>query len=136
MSVERVELVKRGYESWNKGDRSWVLEHMSDDVEWVTPPEDPDPGVYRGHEGVERFWEQWRAAVGDLRFEPEEFVTHGDHVVVTARRSGRGEHSGLEVSDRVVQVFSFVGDKCVRVREYYDRDAALRELGVSKLAGH
>lgn len=134
MSADRVELVRQGYQAWNKGDRSWVLEHMTPDIEWITPPEDPDPGVYRGYEGVEQFWAQWRAAVGQLSFEPEELVAVGDHVVVTARRSGRGEHSGLEVSDRVIQVFTFEEDKCVRVHEYYDRDAALRELGVSKLA--
>ena len=131
---ERVELVKRGYEAWNKGDRSWVLEHMSPDVEWITPPEDPDPGTYRGYRGVERFWEQWRAAVGQLNFAPQEMFAVGDNVVVTALRSGRGEHSGLAVSDTVIQVFTFEGDTCVRVHEYYDRDAALRELGVTGLA--
>ena len=134
MSSERVELVKRGYEAWNTGDRSWVLDHMSEDVEWVTPPEDPDPGTYRGYEGVERFWSQWRAAVGQLEFKIEEIAEVGDHVIVTARRSGRGEHSGLAVSDRVIQVFTFQGEKCVSVHEYYDRDAALRDFGIEKVA--
>ena len=134
MSAQRVELVKRGYDAWNKGDRSWVLEHRSEQVEWVTPPEDPDPGTYRGYEGVEQFWAQWRAAVGQLRFTPEEMIDADDHVVVVARRSGRGEHSGLEVSDQVVQVFTFEGDKCVRVSEHYDRDEALREIGAEELA--
>ena len=134
MSKERVELVKRGYEAWNSGDRSWVLEHMSEDVEWITPPEDPDPGVYTGHAGVEQFWAQWRAAVGQLRFTAEEMIDAGDHVVVVARRSGRGETSGLEVSDQVIQVFTFEGEKCVMVREYYDRAKALREIGAEELA--
>ncbi len=134
MSAERAELVKRGYEAWNSGDRSWVLEHMSVDVEWNTPPEDPDPGTYRGHEGVETYWEQWRTAVGQLNFKPEDVVVKGDHVIVTALRSGRGEHSGLQVSDRVIQVFTFEGEKCVRVNEYYDRAKALREIGASELA--
>lgn len=134
MSAERVELVKRGYDAWNRGDRSWVLEHMSEEVEWSTPPDDPDPATYRGHDGVEEYWAQWRAAVGQLRFEPERMLDADDHVVVIARRSGRGEHSGLAVSDQVVQVFSFEGDKCVRVSEYYDRDRALREIGAEELA--
>lgn len=99
---------------------------MSEDVEWVTPPEDPDPGTYRGYAGVEKFWAQWRAEVGQLRFEPEELVDKGDHVVAFARRLGRGEHSGLEVSDHVIQVFAFEGEKCVQVREFYDRDEAMR----------
>jgi ketosteroid isomerase-like protein len=135
VSRERLELVRRGYDAWNSGDRSWVLEHMSEDVEWVTPPEDPDPGTYRGYEGVEKFWSQWRAAVGQLSFEVEEMLDYDKHVVVMARRKGRGEHSGLEVSDRVVQVFTFEGEKCVRVQEFYDSADALRAIGAEELAG-
>jgi ketosteroid isomerase-like protein len=66
--------------------------------------------------------------VGQLNFRIEEIIDAGDSVVVVARRQGRGEHSGLEVSDRVIQVYEFEGDKCRRVREYYDRDAALSSI--------
>jgi ketosteroid isomerase-like protein len=135
VSRERLELVRRGYDAWNSGDRSWVLDHMSPDVEWVSPPEDPDPGTYRGYEGVEKFWGQWRAAVGQLHFEIEEMFDHGDQILVVARRKGRGEHSGLEVSDQVIQVFTFEGEKCVRVNEYYDRAAALRDVEAAGTAG-
>ena len=134
MSVDRVELVKQGYEAWNRGDRTWVLEHMSEDVEWITPPEDPDPGTYHGWQGVEQFWEQWRASVGQLQFKPEEFIDEGDHIVVVARRTGKGETSGLEVSDKVVQVFKFEGPKCVQVREHYSKEKAMREIGAEELA--
>ena len=108
-----------------------MLEHMSEDIEWVTPAEDPDPGTYRGYAGVEKFWAQWRAEVGDLRFELEELVDQGDHVVAHARRKGRGEHSGLEISDKVIQVFTFEGEKCVRVHEFYDHDEAMKWVGAS-----
>ncbi len=134
MTEDRVELVRRGYDAWNGGDRSWVLEHMSPEVEWVTPSEDLDRGTYTGYAGVEEFWGQWRASVGQLGMQVEELSGHGDHVVAVVRRSGRGEHSGLEVSDRVVQVFSFAGDKCVRVSEHYEKADALREIGASELA--
>jgi ketosteroid isomerase-like protein len=128
MSEELVKLVERGYEAWNSGDRGWVLEHMAEDIEWITPEDDPDPGTYHGLEGIERYWSQWRAAVGQLNFRIEEILDAGDSVVVVARRQGRGEHSGLEVSDRVIQVYEFEGEKCRRVREYYDRDAALSSI--------
>ena len=128
MSEELVQLVEKGYEAWNAGDRGWVLDHMSEDVEWITPEDDPDPGTYRGYEGVERYWAQWRAAVGQLNFRVEEMIDAGDDVVVVARRQGRGEHSGLQISDRVIQVFHFEGDRCTSVHEYYDRDAALGSL--------
>jgi ketosteroid isomerase-like protein len=125
MSKELVQLVEKGYEAWNAGDRGWVLDHMSEDVEWITPEDDPDPSTYQGYRGVEEYWAQWRAAVGQLSFAVEEMIDAGDNVVVVARRQGRGEHSGLEISDRVVQVFHFEGIKCTRVHEYYDREAAL-----------
>jgi ketosteroid isomerase-like protein len=126
MSAELVQLVKQGYDAWNSGDRGWVLEHMTEDVRWITPPDDPDPGTYEGLAGVERYWSQWRAAVGQLNFAIEEILDAGQAVVVMARRQGRGEHSGLQVSDRVIQVFHFNdADKCTEVHEYYDRDAAL-----------
>jgi uncharacterized protein len=128
MSEELVQLVEKGYEAWNSGDRGWVLEHMAEDVEWITPVDDPDPGTYRGLEGVETYWAQWRAAVGQLNFRIEEMIDAGQSVVVVARRQGRGEHSGLEVSDRVIQVFEFEEGQCQRVREYYDRDAALSSI--------
>jgi ketosteroid isomerase-like protein len=128
MSAELVQLVKQGYEAWNSGDRGWVLEHMSENIEWVTPENDPDPGTYRGYEGVEQYWAQWRAAVGQLQFKLEEILDAGDSVVVVARRQGKGEHSGLQISDRVIQVFDFEDGKCVRVHEYYDRSAALSSV--------
>ena len=128
MSAELVQLVEEGYKAWNSGDRAWVLEHMSPQIEWITPEDDPDPGTYHGYEGVEQYWAQWRAAVGQLHFKIEEILDTGDSVVVVARRQGKGEHSGLEISDRVIQVFEFEDLKCVRVHEYYDRDAALSAL--------
>lgn len=121
-----VELIKEGYDAWNRGDRSWVLEHMTPDVEWITPPDDPDHGTFMGHEGVGRFWDEWRDAVGLLRFEPVEFIGESSDLVVVARRSGRGNTSGAQIEDTVFQVFSFgPDDRCFRVREFYDRDQAL-----------
>ncbi len=124
--ADREQLIRSGYDAWNSGDRNWVLEHLSEDVEWITPPDDPDKGRYRGHEAVIYFWDQWRAAVGQLKFDVQEMVERPPHVLVVTKRSGTGAHSGLAVSDEVCQVFSFDGDTCVRVQEFYDRAAAER----------
>jgi uncharacterized protein len=130
VSEQRIDLVRRGYEAWNSGDRNWVLEHMAEDVEWVPPPEDPETRHYHGFAGVQEFWNGWRAAVGELHFEPQEFIDAGDHVVVRAVRSGVGEQSGLEISDTVFQVYTFEDEKCVRVQEFYDRPQAVRSAGI------
>lgn len=132
-----IELVRQGYEAWNSGDRQWVLDHMTEDVEWHTPPEDPDPGVFRGHEGVVQFWDQWRELFGQMRFRPEDVTAEGNHVVVNARRMGRGSRSGVEITERVSQVFRFTDEgKCDCVKEFYDESHALAAAGIAKAASH
>ncbi len=66
MAVDRVNLVREGFEAWNAEDPRWVLEHMSPEVEWVAPERDPFPGTYKGLERVQEFWTRWRNAVGQL----------------------------------------------------------------------
>ena len=127
MGAEQVQLVRRGYEAWNSGDREWVLEHMTPDVEWVTPRDDPDPGTFKGYAGVERFWNNWRELFGLLRFEIVEIEELGDHVLVQAKRHARGEQSGVEIQEQVFQLFSFNSEgRCNRVQEFYDQAEAKR----------
>jgi len=131
VSERHIELIKSGFEHWNRQDPSWVLEHMSPEVEWITPPTDPYPGTYRGHAGVQEFWSHWRAAVGQLRFTIDEFVDAGDRVLVIATRSAKSPETGLQVFDKIAQVFSFdAEDKCVRVEEFHGREAAERAAGL------
>ena len=99
---------------------------MSEDIVWVAPPEDPDASVYRGYLGVQRYWDEWREEVGNLHFDPQRFIAVGDSVLVVVRRLGHGRKSGIDVADEVVQVFDFEGDRCYRVREFYDLAASAR----------
>jgi ketosteroid isomerase-like protein len=131
MRVDRISLVRQGFEAWNAEDPEWVLDHMHPEVEWVAPERDPFPGTYTGYEGVQEFWTRWRNAVGQLKFLPEEVIDAGDHVVVIAHRRARNEITGLQISDKIAQVFTFDGDnKCVRVQEFYDRATALKAAGM------
>lgn len=131
MAENRAEIVRDGFARWNRGDPSWVLEHMSEDVEWIPPSTDPYAGTYRGHDGVQEFWRRWRSAVGQLRFTIQELVESDDDVLVIAIRYAKSPETGLEVSDQIAQVFSFGADgKCVRVREFYGREEAERAAGL------
>lgn len=132
MSRESVEVLRRCYEAWNRGDWDEVLAFAHPEIEWHTPREDPDWGSFRGHDGLRRFWTEWAEAVGRLRFEPEEFIDAGDHVVVVTRRRGRGIQSGLEIEDRVIQVVTMRDGMGTRVREFYDRAEALAAAGLSE----
>jgi ketosteroid isomerase-like protein len=131
MTAHRVNLVREGFEAWNAEDPQWVLKHMHPDVEWIAPEHDPFPGTYKGYEGVQLFWTRWRNAVGQLKFAPEEVIDAGDHVVVVAFRWARNDVTGLQISDKIAQVFTFDEmDQCIRVREFYERDAAMKAAGL------
>jgi len=131
VSSDRVELIRQGFAAWNAEDPQWVLEHMSPEVEWITPDTDPYPGTYRGHAGVQEFWARWRNAVGKLHFAVEELMDGGDRVVVIARRRARNEQTGLSVDDKIAQVFTFdEDDKCVRVQEFHGREGAMEAAGL------
>jgi ketosteroid isomerase-like protein len=95
MSKKLVQLVEKGYEAWNAGDRGWVLDHMSEDVEWITPEDDPDPNTYHGYRGVEEYWAQWRAAVGQLSFVVEPRRGARLRAGRTHCRGGRSAGGGL-----------------------------------------
>src|SRR5215510_3984735 len=107
MPVDRIALVREGFEAWNAQDPQWILDHMTPEVEWVAPKRDPFPGTYKGYEGVQEFWNNWRNVVGQLQFAPEELIDGGDHIVVIARRWARHDITGLRIDDKIAQVFSF-----------------------------
>ena len=132
MSRENLEIVRRCYDAWNRGDWDGVLAFAHPDIEWHTPREDPDWGSYRGHDGLRSFWTRWIEAVGRLYFDVEEMIDAGEHVVVMSRRRGRGQGSGLEVEDEVIQVVTLRDGKGTCVREYYDREQALEAAGLGE----
>ena len=130
MGVDRVNLVREGFEAWNSEDPQWVLEHMTADVEWIAPERDPFPGTYTGYEGVQEFW----AAGGTPSAgsgSPQGGDRRGGARRRLAHRWARNEVTGLQISDKVAQVFSFNDeDNCIRVQEFHDRGTALKAAGL------
>ena len=57
-----------------------------------------EPQVYRGPEGVRRWWESFYEVMDEIRLEPTEFHDGGDgKVVLEFRLHARGQASGLDV---------------------------------------
>jgi ketosteroid isomerase-like protein len=64
MSQENVEIVRRGWAAWMRGDVDGVFALFDPAVEWDTTNYEgwPEDGVYHGHAGVRRFMEDWLAS--------------------------------------------------------------------------
>ena len=125
-----VQLVHEIVEALNRGDVDGMLERMDPDFEWRPLESSPVAGgVYRGHEQVRRYVEDWLGTFDDLRIVLEEPTEIADHVVVEVHGHGRGRASGLQLDNRFCQVWTVRGGAATGMEEYATRALALGELG-------
>lgn len=83
------------------------------DIEWR--PLDGEGDVEHGHEGARRAMERWLESWDGYWLQPEEFIERGDEVIVVVREGGRGSASGVEIERRYAHVWTFGGDRIVRL---------------------
>jgi uncharacterized protein len=125
-----LEVVRQGYDAFGRGDIPGLMTLLDPQVAWTTPgPADlPTAGARRGHAAVGDFFQKL-ASIGDiLRFEPKEFITHGDHVVVLGDDTTRVKATGKTVDFRWTHVFTLREGKVVSFEEIGDVSALVAEI--------
>jgi ketosteroid isomerase-like protein len=128
VSAHNVELVRRSFEAFARGDLETFFAAHDPDIEWSTGADEPDPQTYRGAEGMRRFTadttEAWANRFDDA-VEFTDFIDLGEWVVApwTARLEGKGSGAVVEVYETyAIQVED---DRIVRVIEYRTTDEAV-----------
>jgi ketosteroid isomerase-like protein len=140
MSKQNVEIVRRLYETWGRGDLKALYDLYDPDVEWdMTHSYVPDMGVYQGHDGVRVFFREWLAFFSEYHAEPEDFIDADESVVVRCRDVGRSRAktiAGVETPAYYSemppfwQVFRLRHGRVVRVEFYRDEVEALEAVGL------
>jgi uncharacterized protein len=127
MSQENVDLIRRGLEAFNSEDMERILAFVDPDFETVVSGElSAEPDTYRGHDGVRRYFESFRDAMDEIRFEPERFWDAGEAVVVALCLTARGRQTAIRVEQRIAQVWSIRDGRAIGVRTYASIAEALR----------
>lgn len=124
---------REGMEAYSRGDFEAAVEGFHPEVEWSVEADlVPDAAVYRGHEGVRRFWGTWAEVIEGMSIEIEECRAVDDHVVLAVTRaSGTGTGSGASVaSGRFAQLAEFRDGQVVRVRLFGDVGRARAVAGL------
>jgi uncharacterized protein len=130
---ENLEVVRRLFRAFDRADYGATLEALDPEIEWQVPPGIAiGQEVYRGREDVRRGFTEWLGVWDTYRFEPEEMLDHGDHVVVGGMQIGRGRGSGVEVRLPTFSVFTLRDGKVTRHRSFRDRAEALEAAGLSE----
>ncbi len=132
MSQENVEIVRRGYDAFNRGDIEGVIETVGSEVRWDMSERVFNPAVYEGHDGIRRFVKEIDEVWEDFRLEPLEFIDAGDKVVVSHLIHGSGKGSGVDVELPSTSVYTLRGSKVIESRMYRDHAEALEAAGLSE----
>jgi ketosteroid isomerase-like protein len=131
MSQDNVQIVRAGFEAFNSGAMERILEFAHPDFEAVVPPElSAEPDIYRGHDGIRRYFQSFEDAMDEIRFEGDRFWEKGDSVVVSVRITAKGRQTAIPVVQRIAQVWTFRDGRALSVRSYASVAEALAAAGI------
>jgi ketosteroid isomerase-like protein len=134
MSQENVELLRSAHDAFNSGDRERFVDLWHPDCEYRPALEgaiEGQGGVYRGHEGIRQWWEQFHDEWEDFSTDIEVHDL-GDRTLTLGVLRARGRMSGVALEAPIAQLTTFRAGKVMTGEDYFDRDAALKAAGLSE----
>ena len=129
--MSNTDLLRAGYDAWNRGDLDAWLELLDPDIVIRTSGAFPDfAPEYRGLEPAGKFWRQMLEPWEDFRIEVEQIEEEGDIVAAGIRFVARGRDSGVDVELRFgsgIRVRDGVAVELVNRRSFEEVREALRQ---------
>jgi uncharacterized protein len=131
MSRENVEIVRRSFEAFARGDFETAFAAHAPDTSWCTASDEPDQQTYRGLDGLRKLVasldELWEGRfAGTMTF--EDFIDRGDWVVVPWHARMHGRMSGIDVEVEETYAVRVREGKIVRVDEFRSSGQALEAV--------
>jgi uncharacterized protein len=130
MSQENVEVMRSLVERINAGDVEGELELIHPEVVVYAPENEPEGGVYRGHDGYRKYSAYWNDVFDNYHAEVEQYLDVGDYVVVIGHIQATGRVSGVRVESPGIWVWRLRDGLGIECREYETRDEALEAAGL------
>ena len=133
MSQENVEILRRLFETWNRGDFDAVAAFYDPEVEF-NPGRLP-PGEktrYIGREGVKEWIRNANDEWDSVTAEPEERIEVGSDRILAIDRWHFHGGDGIEIEEELPTIFTFRNGLIVRGDGFTDRAEALEAVGLSE----
>jgi ketosteroid isomerase-like protein len=133
MSRENVERVEEIVNAFNSEDIELILSLTQPEFELDVPPElSAEPDVYRGPDGMRRYWASFKDAMDEIRIEPERLYDAGETVVIAMRVTAKGRRTAIPVEQRTAGVWTLRDGKVTHIRAYASLSEALRAQGLEE----
>jgi ketosteroid isomerase-like protein len=131
MSQENVEIVRRSFAAYMRGDIEETLVYVHPEGELHSAIIGGAEGaVYRGHDGFRRWHAETQVTFEELRTELTEYRDLGDRVVALGHIHARGRESGLELDSGTGWIFTLREGKVVKAEGFLNPDEALEAAGL------
>jgi ketosteroid isomerase-like protein len=131
MPDEAMDVTRRWFDTWNRGDLDAFIDLYAADAEVTAPPSWIEAGNFTGRPAIRRFFEGLKESwAGHDEAVLRELFRAGNSVVSRMDWQVRGRASGIETHIDVTNVNTVVGGKIIRQRHYLDHAEALKALGL------
>jgi uncharacterized protein len=102
------QVVQQCYAEFGKGNIPGLIENFANDIEWINPGGEENylAGTYRGKKEVADFFQRLSSTTEYTKFEPREFLTDADKVVVLGYSEGHSKFTGRNFKSDWVMVWT------------------------------
>jgi ketosteroid isomerase-like protein len=129
VASSNLEIVERGFESFNEHGIDGILPIVHPDFEVTTPPElAAEPQTYRGHDGIRRWFDSFDEVMDEIRWDARGFREVDARVVVEFTLRARGKTTGLDFGQDAVMVWVLRDGQAIRLYLYPTLDQALATI--------
>ena len=132
MSQAEIEMLRGGYEAFNRGDWDAATRLAHPEFELQTADRAVSPGTYRGANAARRFFEDLFEPFEEVIIEPQEFYERGDQIVVFLLARFRPIGSSAFVENRIGHLWTMREGKVARLAVFPKREDALEAAGLSE----
>jgi ketosteroid isomerase-like protein len=133
MSEDAVEVARRGWEAYERGDLSAAFADTSPDLITQVAAPLPVAGTYHGPEGLLQSLIDWAEGFDELDQKAQEFIDVGDgRVIVRVHQRGQVADTSVPVEGVFWFLLTVRQGKIVRVDICNERAEALEAAGLSE----
>jgi ketosteroid isomerase-like protein len=127
------ELIRDGYEAWNRRDIDAVVQVLDPDIEWRGYTHIPESGVMEGREEVRTWLERFLEAWEELEIQVTDLIDSGEQTIALVRFRALGRESGVRVDGGTdAHVWTVRDGKAVAVTLYQGTHEAFEAAGLQK----
>ena len=122
-----VEVIQHAFEDFGKGNIQGILDACTDDVVWTASenPGVPITGTFNGKDEVRKFFMTLAENVDYIAFEPKEFFSDKNAVVVVGHHTGTVKTTGKTYDHDWCMIFKLRDGKVYNYNAFLDtRDQA------------